>query len=573
MEQPSTDQPGFRNILARAVAAPLIIMALLAGALIWQIDTYRTATRALIGSDRTIAQANQLQKLLVDMESGLRGYLLSGVDGFLDPYNQALPQIQPAIGTLSARVAAQSDQTERLNQTLQDFTQWQQYINGELQLRRIGGDYTSVVASGAGKRIMDDIRAQMGGFIQSEEQMRDTLATSAQQTAQIVIYSSIGLALIVGALLAFYSRRQLVRLSHNYNQAFALARERANQVAEQRERLQVTLASIGDGVIVTDINGNVTFANAVAQALTGWTQADAHGLPLEQVFAIVNEDTRQQVESPVAKVIREGIVVGLANHTILLARDGSEVPIDDSAAPIRDAAGKIVGVVLVFRNIAERKQAEQAQTLLAHQIAEERQRLNNIVASVPGVVWESWGQPNATSQRIDFVSEYVESLLGYSVQDWLETPNFWLTIVHPDDREQAKSQAAATFASLQPGINQFRWIARDGRVLWVETHSTAVVNSDGQPIGMRGVTMDISKRKLAEDAIRDSEERFRLVFENAPIGICLGRDGKILYGNQALAEMFGYADLNELHGLPLIDLVAPDMRAALADQARRREQG
>src|SRR4051794_14648856 len=120
MEQPSIDQPGFRNVLARAVAAPLIIMALLTGALLWQIDSYRVATRAVITSDRTIAQANRLQKLLVDMESGLRGYLLTGVDSFLEPYNQALPQIQPAIGTLSARVAAQSDQAERLNQTLQD---------------------------------------------------------------------------------------------------------------------------------------------------------------------------------------------------------------------------------------------------------------------------------------------------------------------------------------------------------------------------------------------------------------------------------------------------------------------
>ncbi|MEO7910141.1 MAG: PAS domain S-box protein, partial [Roseiflexaceae bacterium] len=337
--------------------------------------------------------------------------------------------------------------------------------------------------------------------------------------------------------------------------------------------LQVTLASIGDGVIVTDINGNVTFVNPVAQALTGWTQADAQGQPLERVFAIVNEETRHEAENPVAKVIREGIVVGLANHTILIARNGSEVPIDDSAAPIRDANGKIVGVVLVFRDIAERKQAEQAQSLLAGQIAEERQRLNNIMASVPGVVWESWGKPNATSQSIDFVSEYVESLLGYSVQDWLETPNFWLTIVHPDDREQATSQAAATFASLQPGINQFRWIARDGRIIWVETHSTAIVDSAGEPVGMRGVTMDITKRKLAEDTIRDSEERFRAVFDYSPIGICLGRAGKILYGNQALAEMFGYADLDDLRGLLLTDLVAPDMRAALADRARRREQG
>src|SRR5215211_7275723 len=121
MEQPSIDQPGFGNILTRAVAAPLIIMALLAGALLWQIDSYRTATRAVIRSDRTIAQANQLQRLLVDMESGLRGYLLTGADGFLDPYNQALPQIQPSIDTLNPRVADEPEQLERLKQTLQFY--------------------------------------------------------------------------------------------------------------------------------------------------------------------------------------------------------------------------------------------------------------------------------------------------------------------------------------------------------------------------------------------------------------------------------------------------------------------
>jgi len=433
MEQPSIDQPGFRNILTRAVVAPLIIMALLAGVLLWQIDGYRAATRAVIRSDRTIAQANLLEKLLVDMETGLRGYLITGADEFLDPYNQALPQIQPTIDMLNTRVADEPEQLERLKQTLQVFGQWQKYATGVLQLRKSGGDYTSVVASGAGKQLMNDIRAQLGAFIQSEADQRDMLAENAQQTAWIVIYTSLGLALIVGALLAFYSRRQLVLLSHSYKQAFAVARERADQVAEQRERLQVTLASIGDGVIVTDVHGKVTFANSVAQALTGWTQADIQGRPLEQVFVIVNEETRRQVENPIAKVLREGTVVGLANHTILIARHGAEVPIDDSAAPIHDAGGKIVGVVLVFRDIAERKRAE--------------------------------------------------------------------------------------------------------------------------------------------DAIQQSEERFRLVFENAPIGICLGRDGQILYGNQALATMFGYADLDELRGLPLTDLVAPDMRAALADQARRREQG
>src|SRR5829696_2274104 len=123
MQQPSIDQPSFRNILTRAVVAPLLIMALLAGALLWQIDNYRAATRAVIRSDRTIAQANLLQKLLVDMETGLRGYLLTGTDTFLKPYNQAIAEIQPTLDLLTPRVVEQPDQTKRLQQILQDYGQ------------------------------------------------------------------------------------------------------------------------------------------------------------------------------------------------------------------------------------------------------------------------------------------------------------------------------------------------------------------------------------------------------------------------------------------------------------------
>jgi PAS domain S-box-containing protein len=433
MEQPSIDPPDFRSILTRAVVAPLLVMALLAGALLWQIDSYRAATRAVIRTDRTIAQANLLQRLLVDMETGLRGYLLTGVDSFLDPYNAALTQIQPTVDFLTPRVADEPTQDGRLRQVIQDYNQWQQYAANALQLRRTGGDYTSLVASSTGKQVMDNIRTQLGDLLQNEEARRDMLIESAQQTTQIVVYGSLGLALIVGALLAFYSRRQLLLLAHSYQGAFALARENANQVLEQRERLQVTLASIGDGVIVTNINGKVTFANPAAQALTGWAQEDAQGQPLEQVFAIINQESRTQAENPVAKVLREDTVVGLANHTILIARNGSETPIDDSAAPIRDADGKIVGVVLVFR--------------------------------------------------------------------------------------------------------------------------------------------DITERKRAEDALRDSEERFRAVFDNSPIGIFLGRDGNIIYGNPTFAHMYGYTNVDEMRGLSLTNLVAPQYRAELAERARQRALG
>ena len=126
-------------------------------------------------------------------------------------------------------------------------------------------------------------------------------------------------------------------------------------------RYAVTLGSIGDAVIATDNQARVTFLNAVAEALTGWPLADAVGRPLAEVFRIVNEQTHQPVEDPAAKVLRLGKVVGLANHTALLVRDGGEIPIDDSGAPIIDEHGAIAGVVLVFRDVTQRRRAEEAE--------------------------------------------------------------------------------------------------------------------------------------------------------------------------------------------------------------------
>jgi PAS domain S-box-containing protein len=134
-----------------------------------------------------------------------------------------------------------------------------------------------------------------------------------------------------------------------------------DEVRREREHFRVTLTSIGDAVIATDAQGNVSLMNAVAEKLTGWTLADATGRPLPEVFRIINEESRRTVESPVEKVMREGQIVGLANHTLLIARDGTERPIDDSGAPVRDADGEIVGVILVFRDVTERRHAEEAQ--------------------------------------------------------------------------------------------------------------------------------------------------------------------------------------------------------------------
>jgi PAS domain S-box-containing protein len=135
------------------------------------------------------------------------------------------------------------------------------------------------------------------------------------------------------------------------------------KLRESERRYAVTLESIGDAVIATDNQSRVTFLNPVAEALTGWPRVEASGRPLAEVFHIINEETRQPVEDPAAKVLRLGTVVGLANHTVLMARDGREVPIDDCGAPIIDDRGSVTGVVLVFRDTTLRRQADEAAAL------------------------------------------------------------------------------------------------------------------------------------------------------------------------------------------------------------------
>jgi PAS domain S-box-containing protein len=135
---------------------------------------------------------------------------------------------------------------------------------------------------------------------------------------------------------------------------------KSKELEEQREFFRVTLSSIGDGVIATNTEGRITFLNPVAETMTGWKSDEAIGQPLENVFQIINEQTRQPAPNPVAKVLREGVVVGLANHTALIARDGRETGVDDSAAPVRDASGNLCGAVMVFHDVSKERKAENA---------------------------------------------------------------------------------------------------------------------------------------------------------------------------------------------------------------------
>lgn len=169
-----------------------------------------------------------------------------------------------------------------------------------------------------------------------------------------------------------------------------------------------------------------------------------------------------------------------------------------SLSPLRDNSRKIVGIVGIAYDITERKLDDQKIAELLTDLEQNKERLENIVSTLPGVVWESQNDPASKEQKITYISNYVEEMLGYPVKDWLTVPNFWSQIVHPEDRQKAIEVASGKFNGSNRRTNQFRWITKDGREIWVEAQSVVVKDKRGNPIGMRGVNLDITTTKLLE---------------------------------------------------------------------------
>jgi PAS domain S-box-containing protein len=260
------------------------------------------------------------------------------------------------------------------------------------------------------------------------------------------------------------------------------------ELAVERERLRITLASIGDAVISTDAEGRVVYLNGVAESLTGWSQAEALGRPLPEVFHVVNEQTRQTVENPAIRALREGLVVGLANHTVLIRRDGSETPIDDSAAPMVDGAGALVGTVLVFRDVTERRRAEETQARLAAIIESSEDVI--ISKTLQGVI-RTW---NATAER----------LFGYTAEEAIGQP---ITLIIPRDRLHEETEILSRI-SRGERVEHFETVrqAKDGRLIDISLMISPVRDAEGQIIGASKIARDITEQKQAGEVLRRAVE-------------------------------------------------------------------
>lgn len=263
------------------------------------------------------------------------------------------------------------------------------------------------------------------------------------------------------------------------------------RATERQEVFRITLRSIGDAVITTDIEGRVTYLNEVAESLTGWSHEDALGQPLDAVFRILNEATRAPVQNPALKALREGVVVGLANHTVLVRKDGTECPIDDSAAPIRNEHGYVSGCVLIFRDVTRQRLSERdraSQLLTARLLASIVESSNDAIVgkSLEGII-QSW---NSAAER----------LFGYTAE---EAIGQHISLVIPRERIAEEDEIVARLRAGQR-IEHYETerLRKDGERIFVSLTISPIKDEDGKVIGASKIARDVTERKRLEDDLR-----------------------------------------------------------------------
>lgn len=327
--------------------------------------TFVFGSRVLRAHDREqvrregIARLEQLESVVKDAETGQRGFIITGEEGYLQPFHQASERLPVELEELRGFpwIDISPDEIGRVTQVIEEKMA---ELRSSIEIRRSGGFDAAVPAirAGSGKQLMDSLRGEMARLKERQVSGLKTDAILSDKTTRTrTLVFVLGGILNIGILVWGY-----LRIAEALTQRDVALRDvslRGFELQQQKDLLSVTLASIGDCVIVTDKDGRITFMNPVAEEVTGWKLHEAMGRPTSDVFRILNEHTREPVENPVEKVMRQGVIVGLANHTVLIRKDGSEIPIDDSGAPIRGDNGGIRGVVLVFRDFSEHKHTEQ----------------------------------------------------------------------------------------------------------------------------------------------------------------------------------------------------------------------
>lgn len=549
------------KVFASLVGAGLLIA--LVSASFWAFSQIEKAGEARKYTYALIIRANALLSELTDAETGQRGYSLTGDEAFLEPYMAVRDSIS---GNLKALRELTLDSTARkhldaLAPLVADKLAEMSHV---IELRR-HHDMTAVLAEvggGQGKHLMDSMRSEMRNFVQIEE---DALAqhdaefqSNMRHLFTLIVTSSLFMLLIVllFAYVFYLKTQQRIKSLFNLETQHLLdIQEETNKQLLQanvtlqvsQEKLAVTLNSIGDAVIATDAEARVTLLNPLAEQLTGWTQVEAIGRSVGEIFNIINKETRQPVTIPVMETLAHGTIQGLANHTVLIACDGNECDIADSCAPIRDRDGRVIGAVLVFRDVTKEYEVQQA---LSDSAALIQTILNTVVDGIITL--------HARGGIIETVNPAVEQMFGYTAAE-LIGQNFSLLIPELDRDQRNGSLEYYSASDEARAIGLGREVVgqrKDGGIFPMEI-AVSEMRLGGQRY-FTGILRDNTARKLAEEALLKAGALQSAIFNSANFSsIATDAKGVIQIFNVGAERMLGYAAADVLNKITPADISDP----------------
>jgi len=502
-----------RHLIA-SLATSAVLVALVVATTFWFFKQIEAASEARKHTCNVIHEADELLSALINSETGQRGYLLTDDEAFLEPYLAVRDKISGQLERL--RQLAVTSSAEKHLRTLAPMIDAKlAYLAHNIELHRNNERAAALanIRSSQGKHSMDSIRAEMSSFIQIEESALTAneakLQTDLRNLLTVIVTTSL-LTLLFALVFAYVICRErklrIKNLVHLETQHLLEIQEATNKHLKQanvtlrdsEEKLAVTLNSIGDAVIATDADARVTRLNPVAEQLTGWLQAEATGRSVDEVFHIVNQETRQPAKTPVMETLARGTIQGLANHTLLIARDGSECAIADSCAPIRDRDGQVVGAVLVFRNVTSEYAVQQA---LRDSSARIQTVLNTLADGIITL--------RAHGGIIETVNPAAEQMFGYPAAE-LIGQNF--SVLIPElDRDQRNGSLEYYSASAEARASG---LGREvvGRRKDGSTFPLEIAASEMWLAGQRyftGILRDITARKQVEAEQKRLDQRLR----------------------------------------------------------------
>jgi len=470
----------FKSLLRRVIVVPLVVTAAFAGLLLWETFDLNRSMQWVDHTDQVLDQSGHLLKLLVDMESAKRGYVATGDESFLHPYREGTKRFESDFQVLYQMLADNPQQQQILNSIHAGYEDSEAYDSRIIALRRAGKADPTLLENQQQKLRMDTLREEMAEFQGVEEDLRIERVHAAHRRWILMVTSCLGLGLGVGVFLALFTRSNVEKLG--------------TKLLQSEERWTATLGSIGEAVIATDSGARVTFLNPIAAALTGWSAGEALNQPIGNVLKLLNEESGMTADNEVLRVLREKQVLAVANHVDLVTRDGREIAVEHSAAPILAGEGKVIGVVLVFRDVAERRQEQMA-------TAEQAALLELTQDSVFVIDLEG---------KILFWSRGAEAMFGYSkVQAVGKFSHELLRTEFPQPLAEIRAQL--TRAGHWEG--DLLKTAKDGRHIVVTGRWALQWGKRGQAPRVLVISSDITERKRGEEALVLQREQLRALAE------------------------------------------------------------